>query len=242
MVDGRDSAWRNRAPGPHRNTARQAMDGLRTEVCERQKQSNDPRNNQHNPQCANYWAPLTRKWHIPPHPAQPQHTNDWAPRPQKRHQREHRPQRPTERSDPTQHAKGRTGDCPGPHKGATTRRNVTQGGGSQGQPTQPPRRGRSWTAAETAACSPATGTFRWVPWGCWLVPESPGLGRPSWETPPNPRPGLSLTGDPPPPQTLLLQLSPKARSQPQSPPLPPAFPTASNCPPQPILQRAPTAL
>ena len=26
-----------------------------------QKQSNDPRNNQHNPQYANYWAPLTRK-------------------------------------------------------------------------------------------------------------------------------------------------------------------------------------
>ena len=44
-------------------------------------------------------------------------------------QREHRPQRPTERSDPTQHAKGRPGDCPGPCKGATTRRNVTQGGG-----------------------------------------------------------------------------------------------------------------
>ena len=32
MVDGPDSAWRNRAPGPHRNTARQAMDGLWTEV------------------------------------------------------------------------------------------------------------------------------------------------------------------------------------------------------------------
>ena len=31
--------------------------------------------------------------------------------------------------DPTQHAKGRTGDYPGPRKGATTRRNVTQGGG-----------------------------------------------------------------------------------------------------------------
>ena len=46
-----------------------------------------------------------------------------------RHQQEHRPQRPTERSDPTQHAKGRTGDCPGPRKGATTRRNVTHGGG-----------------------------------------------------------------------------------------------------------------
>ena len=51
------------------------------------------------------------------------HTNDGAPRPQ----REHRPQRPTERSDPTQHAKGRAGDCPGPRKGATTRRNVTRG-------------------------------------------------------------------------------------------------------------------
>ena len=50
-----------------------------------------------------------------------------APRMQKRHQREHRPQRPTERSDPTQHAKGRAGDCPGPRKGTATRRNVTQG-------------------------------------------------------------------------------------------------------------------
>ena len=93
-----------------------------------QKQSNDPRSNQHNPQYANYWAPVTRKRHIPPHPAQPQHTNDWAPRTRKRHQQEHRPQRPTESSDPTQHAKGRTGDRPGPRKGATTRRNVTKGG------------------------------------------------------------------------------------------------------------------
>ena len=63
-----------------------------------------------------------------PHPAQPQHTNYGAPRTRKRHQQEHRP-RPTERSDPTQHAKGRTGACPGPRKGATTRRNVTRGGG-----------------------------------------------------------------------------------------------------------------
>ena len=31
----------------HRNTARQAMDGLWTEVCGRQKQSNEPGNNQH---------------------------------------------------------------------------------------------------------------------------------------------------------------------------------------------------
>ena len=69
------------------------------------------------------------KWHIMPHPAQPQHTNYWAPRTRKRHQQEHRPQRPTERSDPTQHAKRRTGDCPWPRKKTTTtRRNVTQGG------------------------------------------------------------------------------------------------------------------
>ena len=64
-----------------------------------------------------------------PHSAQSQHTNHWAPRTRKQHQQEHRPQRPTESSDPTQHAKGRPGDCPGPRKGATTRRNVTQGGG-----------------------------------------------------------------------------------------------------------------
>ena len=103
------------------------MDGLWTEARGQPKQSNDPRNIQHNPQYANYWGPLTRKRHIPPHPAQPRHTNDWAPRTRKRHQQEHRPQRPTERSDPTQHAKGRTGDCPGPRKGTTTRRNVTEG-------------------------------------------------------------------------------------------------------------------
>ena len=65
--------------------------------------------------------------HTMPHPAQSQHANYWAPRTRKRHQQEHRPQRPTESSNPTQHAKGRTGDRPGPHKGATTRRNVTQG-------------------------------------------------------------------------------------------------------------------
>ena len=53
-----------------------------------------PHNNQHSPRCANYLAPLTRK----------------------RNHIEHRPQRPTERSDPTQHTKGRTGDCPGPRR------------------------------------------------------------------------------------------------------------------------------
>ena len=79
-----------------------------------------------------YGAPLTRKRHIPPHPAQPRHTNYWAPRMRKQHQQEHRPQRPTESSDPTQHAKGGTGDCPWPRKETTTRRNVTQGGGGGG--------------------------------------------------------------------------------------------------------------
>ena len=50
MVDGLDNAWRSRAPGPHArgNTARQVMDGLWTEACGWQKQSNDPGNNQHN--------------------------------------------------------------------------------------------------------------------------------------------------------------------------------------------------
>ena len=36
-----------RCGGGNRNTARQAMDGLWTEVCGQQKQSNDPGNNQH---------------------------------------------------------------------------------------------------------------------------------------------------------------------------------------------------
>ena len=95
-----------------------------------------PRQQLAHPQYANYWAPLTRKRHIPPHPAQPRRINYWAAQTRKQHQQEHRPQRPTERSDPTQHAKGRTGDRPGPRKGTTTRRNVTQGGisGSLGFP------------------------------------------------------------------------------------------------------------
>ena len=67
------------------------------------------------PRYADYWAPLAHKRHLL-QPAQPQYTNDGASRTRKRHQQEHRPQRPTKRSDPTQHAKGRTGDCPGPIK------------------------------------------------------------------------------------------------------------------------------
>ena len=87
-----------------------------------------PRQQPAQPQYANYWAPLTRKRHTMPHPAQPRHTNHWAPRTRKQYQQEHWPQRPTESSDPMQHAKGRTGDCLGPRKGTSTRRNVTQGG------------------------------------------------------------------------------------------------------------------
>ena len=82
------------------------MDDRRAEVCGQRKLSNDPRSNQHNPRYTNYWAPLTHKWH----PPQPAHPNDGAPRTRERHQQEHRPQRPTDRRAPTQHAKGRTGD------------------------------------------------------------------------------------------------------------------------------------
>ena len=78
------------------------------------------------PEDGGVWKAKTVK-RPPQHPAQPRHTNHRAPRTRKRHQQEHRPQRPTESSDPTQHAKGRTGDCPGPRKETTTRRNVTRG-------------------------------------------------------------------------------------------------------------------
>ena len=116
------------------------------------KKVKQPRQQPAHPQYANYWAPLTPKRHTMLHSAQPQHTNYWALRTRKRHQQEHRPQRPTESSDPTQHAKGRTCDRPGPCKGATTRRNVTHGGCLfekvgcllQPGPPPPPRgRGRS---------------------------------------------------------------------------------------------------
>ena len=64
------------------------------------------------PRYANYWAPLTHKRH-PPQPAQPWHTNHWALR---SGNDASRLQRLTKRSNPTQHVKGRTGDCPGPRK------------------------------------------------------------------------------------------------------------------------------
>ena len=85
------------------------MDGLRTDVCGQQKQSNDSRNNHHNPQYANYWAPLIRKRYILPQPAQPQHTNHWALRTRKRHQQEHSPQRPTKLQRPDATCEGKNG-------------------------------------------------------------------------------------------------------------------------------------
>ena len=82
------------------NTGRQVVDGKHREagcgrpedggVGDSKNSQTTPGNNQHNPRYANYWAPLTRKRHIPPHPAQPRHTNHWAPRTRQRHQREHR--------------------------------------------------------------------------------------------------------------------------------------------------------
>ena len=50
---GRDGEWQTHKQmgggGGHGKTERQVVDGLRTEVCGQQKQSNDPHNNQHNP-------------------------------------------------------------------------------------------------------------------------------------------------------------------------------------------------
>ena len=46
----------------------------------------------------------------------------------KRHHKEHRPQRSSESIDPTQHAKGRTGVCPGPSKETATQSECHTGG------------------------------------------------------------------------------------------------------------------
>ena len=64
-----------------------------------------------------------------------------TPLTRKRHGIEHRPQQPSESTDPTQHAKGMTGDCPGPRKeSATGWTHKTHTGGhplrSDGQPCQ----------------------------------------------------------------------------------------------------------
>ena len=78
-------------------------------------------------ECGGEWAAKTEK-HPPQQPAQPQYASYWAPLTRKRHQQEHRPQQPTECSDPAQHAKGRTNECRGPCNETATRWNVTPGG------------------------------------------------------------------------------------------------------------------
>ena len=100
----------------------------------------------------------TRKRHTMPHPAQPQHTNYWAPRTRKRHQQEHRPQRPTESSDPTQQWTARTA------RGGTGHLGLTE--------TQ---RGRLWTAcgqrcvdSKNSQTTPATTS---------TTPNTPTTGR-----------------------------------------------------------------
>ena len=131
--------------GPHArgNAARHAGDDLSVEGSGQQRPHNDPCENNRNPQYA----------------------NDGAPRTRKRHQQEHRPQRPTERSDPTQHAKGRTGDRPGPRKGATTRRTVTRGGGrlwAGGTPSHAPPPPIAPSASFPRSAGPPR-RLRWTP-------------------------------------------------------------------------------
>ena len=123
-----DNAWTSRAPGPHAhgNAARQVVDGLRMEVCGQQKQSNDSATTSATPitqllgaadtQTAHPATTSTAPAHQPLDSANAETTPAGAPAAP-----------PTESSDPTQHAKGRTSDCPGPRKDTTTRRNVTQG-------------------------------------------------------------------------------------------------------------------
>ena len=73
---------------------------------------------------------VTRKQH----PC-PSNTSRWFP--QLLELREHGPQWPAESIGPTQHAKGRTGDCPGPCKETATRRNVTKAGAQDALTTGP---------------------------------------------------------------------------------------------------------
>ena len=77
-----------------------------------------PRQQPAHPQYANYWAPLTLTFNTAP-TLQPLGSANAETTPARA---------PAAAADPTQHAEGRTCDCPGPRKGATTRRTVTQGG------------------------------------------------------------------------------------------------------------------
>ena len=172
-------------PGQHRTTGW-------TEARGQQTQANDPGNNQHNPQYANYRAPLMRKQHIPPHSAQPQHTNDWAPQTRKRHQQEHRPRRPTERSNWTQHAEGRTGDCPGPVKehqpdgmsrmGGRTPPSLNCGDAYKGELAPVPNHSRTSEGQYTIkqhATTPRTDWDMWASRNKWPKPPTPSIPTPT---------------------------------------------------------------
>ena len=81
----------------------------------------------------------------------------WALLTQKQHHKEHRPQRPSEHSHPTQHAEGRTGDCLGPRKEPATRQTSgpwthSEAGGGR------PGCGGEWATTEekTTSATPST--------------------------------------------------------------------------------------
>ena len=62
VADNQDTTRRVGAIGllPHGNAARHAVDNLDVKESGQQKPQHDRCNNQHNPQCTNYWAPLNK--------------------------------------------------------------------------------------------------------------------------------------------------------------------------------------
>ena len=105
--EGQSRGWAGptQSPGPREETATR-----RTTCPRKHSEAGGGR-----PECGGEWAAKTEK-RPPQQPAQLQCANHWAQRTRKRHHKEHWSQWLTERSDPMQHAKGRTGDCPGPRK------------------------------------------------------------------------------------------------------------------------------
>ena len=101
-------------------------------------------------------------------------TNDGPLQTRKRHQQEHWPHQLTRCSDPTQHVKGRMGDCPGPRKEIATRWNVTQGGGGASVVYG----GCAWVRTGSAWFL----AIRLSVWPCWpsllLAPQGVRGGRP----------------------------------------------------------------
>ena len=121
VADDQDKTQRGGTNGPHAhgNTARSVVDDLNAEGTGQQKTVKPPPQQPAQPQYANYWALLMWK----------KTTRNTG-------------RSGCQNSDPTQHAKGRTGDCPGPRKETATQRDVTQGVRTPPswthQPPQPP--------------------------------------------------------------------------------------------------------